>query len=111
MYFFHFFIFLQIKSVRLPREGDAETGRLKGFGYADFEDRDSLVEALGMTDRTIMNRKVRVDLATYAGKGDGRMGGGGRSRYGDRDDGEEDRTTGDWRSGPRTTQELSLIHI
>ncbi len=34
-----FFSRLKIKGVRLPREGDLENGRLKGFGYADFEDR------------------------------------------------------------------------
>ena len=68
--------------MRLPRDGDAETGRLKGFGYADFEDRESLVEALGMSEQTLLNRKVRVDLATHAGKGESGMGrmGGGRSR-------------------------------
>ena len=36
----------QIKSVRLPRDGDADSGRLKGFGYADFEDREGWSESL-----------------------------------------------------------------
>jgi translation initiation factor 4B len=62
-----FFNRLKIKGVRLPRDGDPETGRLKGFGYADFEDRDSLVEALTMNDLLLKNRKVRIDLATHAG--------------------------------------------
>jgi RNA recognition motif-containing protein len=53
--------------VRLPRDGDPESGRLKGFGYADFEDRESLVEALTMNDLLLKNRKVRIDLATHAG--------------------------------------------
>ena len=48
-----FFSELKIKGVRLPRDGDAETGRLKGFGYADFEDRESLVEALNMNDHLL----------------------------------------------------------
>ena len=48
-----FFSKLKIKGVRLPRDGDAETGRLKGFGYADFEDRESLVEALNMNDHLL----------------------------------------------------------
>ena len=64
-----FFGKLKIKGVRLPRDGDPETGRLKGFGYADFEDRDSLVEALSMNDHLLKNRKLRVDLATHAGGG------------------------------------------
>ena len=49
----NFFGKLRIKGVRLPRDGDAETGRLKGFGYADFEDRESLVEALNMNDHLL----------------------------------------------------------
>jgi translation initiation factor 4B len=65
-----FFSKLKIKGVRLPRDGDPETGRLKGFGYADFDDRDSLVEALSMNDHLLKNRKVRIDLATHAGRGD-----------------------------------------
>lgn len=32
--------------LRLPREGD----RLKGFGYVDFEDRESLVSAMNIPD-------------------------------------------------------------
>ena len=93
-----FFSKLKIKSVRLPRDGDAETGRLKGFGYADFEDRDSLVEALSMNDLLLKNRKVRIDLATHAGRSDDRGGRDG-GRGGRHDDG-DDRTAGDWRSGP-----------
>ena len=65
-----FFSKLKIKGVRLPRDGDAETGRLKGFGYADFEDRESLVEALNMNDqllqvmfqRLILNKQYLVFL-------------------------------------------------
>ena len=48
-----FFSKLKIKGVRLPRDGDAETGRLKGIGYADFEDRESLIEALEMNDHLL----------------------------------------------------------
>ena len=48
------------------------------------------------------NRKIRVDLATHAGRGTERSSfndrGGGR--YGDRDRDDDDRTAGDWRSGP-----------
>ena len=48
-----FFSDLKIKGVRLPKDGDAETGKLKGFGYADFEDRASLIEALTMNDNLL----------------------------------------------------------
>merc|ERR1712156_573619 len=99
----NFFGKLKIKGVRLPRDGDAETGRLKGFGYADFEDRESLVEALNMNDQLLQNRKIRVDLATHAGRGNYRGGfndRGGGGRYNNRDNDDDDRTAGDWRSGP-----------
>ena len=49
------------------------------------------------------NRKIRVDLATHAGRGTERSGGfgdRGGSRYGDRGGDDDDRTAGDWRSGP-----------
>ena len=78
-----------------------EGGRLRGYGYADFEDRESLVNVLTMTDLTVNNRKIRVDLATSAGK-DGNRGGG----FGDRDrkfddDPNAGRSEVDcWRSGP-----------
>lgn len=92
---------LSIQSVRLVRDGDPESGRLKGYGYADFEDRHSLIEALTMTDRPLRNRNIRVDLATQSGKDRGGFqdGGGRRNRNYDQND-DEDRTLGDWRSGP-----------
>merc|ERR1712156_1272036 len=98
----NFFGKLKIKGVCLPRDGDAETGRLKGFGYADFEDRESLVEALNMNDQLLQNRKIRVDLATHAGRGNDRGGfndRGGGGRYNNRDN--DDDRGGDRRGGDR----------
>ena len=43
-------------------------GRLRGYGYADFQDRESLVDVLTMTDLAVNNRKMRIDLASQAGK-------------------------------------------
>ena len=93
--------------MRLVRDGDSETGRLKGFGYADFEDRNSLLEALGMAEYTLKNRKIRIDLASQSGNRGG-FGGGGfgerRGRYDNNrggDGGDDDRTMGNWRSAPR----------
>ena len=42
-------------------------GRLKGWGYADFADRDSLVNVLTM-ELQVKGRKMKIDLATQAGK-------------------------------------------
>jgi RNA recognition motif-containing protein len=65
-----FFSKLKIKGVRLPRDGDADTGRLKGFGYADFEDRDSLVEALSMNDLLLKNRCLILQRGEHLNQGD-----------------------------------------
>ncbi|XP_059053625.1 eukaryotic translation initiation factor 4B [Achroia grisella] len=88
---------LKIINLRLPREGD----RLKGYGYVDFEDRESLINAMNLPDLTIGGRRIRIDVATQ--DNDRRMGRGGRS---DRDrEYDPERTMGDWRSGPRAVPE------
>ena len=102
---YKFFDALNVKNIRLLREGDSESGRLRGFGYADFEDRQSLIDALGMNDHILKNRKIRINLTNQ----DGDRRGGDRGGFGNRmgndrnrgrdDDNGEDRTTGDWRSG------------
>merc|ERR1719341_2407649 len=93
---------LKVLTIRLMKE---ESGRLRGFGYADFADRSSLVEALSLNDVQVNNRSMRIDLASGAGKDGDRRGGGG---FGDRDRGgrEDDPNAGrseadnDWRRGP-----------
>merc|ERR1711981_367207 len=103
---YDFFGKLKINNVRLLRDGDQETGRLKGYDYADFGDRESLIEALSMNDQLLKNRKLRIDISTNAGSGGDRGNRGDRfnnrndNRYNNRDDDGEDRTQGDWRSGP-----------
>lgn len=47
-------LFIQISAVRLPRE-PSNPERLKGFGYAEFDDVDSLLRALSL------NEEVRSD--------------------------------------------------
>ncbi len=42
------FLYLKVKDVRLPRESD--NGRLKGFGYAEFDDIDVFMRALTLDD-------------------------------------------------------------
>ena len=57
---------------------------MKGFGYADFEDRESLVKALDMDENMLQNRKIKIDLATNNQR-DGGRGGFGDRRGGDRE--------------------------
>ena len=72
---------LRIENVRLMKD---EGGRLKGYGYADFADRESLVDVLTM-DLSVKNRKMRMDLASQAGK-DRPERGGFEDRRSNRDD-------------------------
>ena len=102
---YRFFEKQNVTNIRLVRDGDQETGRLKGYGYADFGDRQSLIDALLMNEQSVKNRKIKIDLSNSGGGndryGNNRGGRGDRMdnrRYGD-DEGGEDRTTGDWRSG------------
>lgn len=43
------FLRVQISAVRLPRE-PSNPERLKGFGYAEFDDVDSLLRALSLNE-------------------------------------------------------------
>ena len=59
-----FFRGLNISVVHLPCEpSNPET--LKGFGYAEFEDLDSLHSALSFNEESLGNR-IRVDVADQA---------------------------------------------
>lgn len=44
------FFVIQITEVRLPQDSN---GRLKGFGYAEFVDKESLVAALTLNNEVI----------------------------------------------------------
>lgn len=72
---------LAVSSVRLPK--DVEAGRIRGYGFVEFEDRESLVQALGCEGKMLGGRALRVAVA------ENRMGG------------DRDRTDDDWRSGRR----------
>lgn len=58
-------LFSQISAVRLPRE-PSNPDRLKGFGYAEFEDLDSLLSTLSLNEESLGNRRIRVDVADQA---------------------------------------------
>lgn len=53
-------LLLQISAVRLPRE-PSNPERLKGFGYAEFEDLDSLLSALSLNEE-VKKRKEGGEL-------------------------------------------------
>uniref|UniRef100_A0A8C4Q9Q3 Eukaryotic translation initiation factor 4B n=1 Tax=Eptatretus burgeri TaxID=7764 RepID=A0A8C4Q9Q3_EPTBU len=61
---YRFFHGLKVNSVRLPRDA-INPERLKGFGYAEFEDVESLMGALALNEETMNNRQIRVDIADH----------------------------------------------
>ncbi|KAM9409667.1 eukaryotic translation initiation factor 4Ba isoform 2-T2 [Pholidichthys leucotaenia] len=95
-----FFRGLAINAVRLPRE-PGNSDRLKGFGYAEFNDVESLLRALSLNEENLGNRRIRVDIADQSNdkERDGSMG--GRDRGGRMADMGPDKTDSDWRARPR----------
>ncbi|CAJ1051599.1 eukaryotic translation initiation factor 4Ba isoform X4 [Xyrichtys novacula] len=95
-----FFRGLAISAVRLPRE-PSNPERLKGFGYAEFDDVDSLLRALSLNEENLGNRRIRVDIADQSNDKE-RDGGsmGGRDRGGRMGDMGPDKTDSDWRARP-----------
>ncbi|XP_007434667.1 eukaryotic translation initiation factor 4B, partial [Python bivittatus] len=89
---------LQISAVRLPREPN-NPERLKGFGYAEFEDLDSLLRALSFNEECLGNRRIRVDVADQAQDKDRDDRSFGRDRDRNRD---SERFETDWRARPAT---------
>uniref|UniRef100_A0AAY4D4M4 Eukaryotic translation initiation factor 4B n=1 Tax=Denticeps clupeoides TaxID=299321 RepID=A0AAY4D4M4_9TELE len=94
-----FFHGLSISAVRLPREPN-NPERLKGFGYAEFDDVESLLRALSLNEENLGNRRIRVDIADQSGdkeRDDRSMSGRDRNRG---SDGGPDKTDSDWRARP-----------
>ncbi|XP_003703921.1 eukaryotic translation initiation factor 4B isoform X1 [Megachile rotundata] len=90
-----FFADMKIVNIRLPKDSN----KLKGYGYVEFEDRQSLIDALCLSNTSMKTRRVRIDVSNSVN--DDRRGGrmGRDNRRDNYDDSE--RTSGDWRSGPR----------
>lgn len=47
--------------VSLPSES-SNPARLKGFGYVEFEDLDSLSNVLSLNEEFLNNERIRVDM-------------------------------------------------
>ena len=91
---YDFFKKLNVLNVRLPED----RGRLRGFGYVEFADRQNLLDALSMNEENMMGRKVRVDLADQHQQNENKRGGG----FDRQSSGDPDRTEGNWRSAPKS---------
>lgn len=94
-YLTEFFANMKISNIRLPKDSN----KLKGYGYVEFEDRQSLIDALCLSNTPMKTRRVRIDVSNSVN--DDRRG-GRMSRDNRRDTYDDpERTSGDWRSGPR----------
>ncbi|KAI0541162.1 hinge domain of cleavage stimulation factor subunit 2-domain-containing protein [Xylaria digitata] len=72
---------------------DRETGRPKGFGFAEYPDADSAASAVrNLNDYEIMGRKLRVDYSTE-GRVDGDDGANAPTNYGQATNGVSHPTT------------------
>uniref|UniRef100_A0A672QBT2 Eukaryotic translation initiation factor 4B n=1 Tax=Sinocyclocheilus grahami TaxID=75366 RepID=A0A672QBT2_SINGR len=98
----NFFRGLNISAVRLPRE-PSNPERLKGFGYAEFDDVDSLLRALSLNEENLGNRRIRVDIADQSNEKerDERSVSGWDRNRSERDMG-PDKTDSDWRARPKS---------
>lgn len=85
----------EIVSVRLPRE-EGENGRMRGFGYIEFREREQLIAALSLPDPQLRNRKIRIDVSTEQ---DQRRA--GRGHFG----GSSDNRDSNWRRGDGNRQD------
>ncbi|XP_020712163.2 eukaryotic translation initiation factor 4B-like isoform X2 [Athalia rosae] len=91
-----FFAEMKVSNIRLPKDSN----KLRGYGYVEFEDRQSLIDALSIANTTIKTRRVRIEVSNSSS--DDRRGGGRMGRDNRRDNYDDpERTAGDWRSGPR----------
>uniref|UniRef100_A0A8C2GBE3 Eukaryotic translation initiation factor 4B n=1 Tax=Cyprinus carpio TaxID=7962 RepID=A0A8C2GBE3_CYPCA len=101
-----FFRGLAISAVRLPREPN-NPERLKGFGYAEFDDVESFLRALSLNEENLGNRRIRVDIADQSNdkeRDSGTMMGRDRDRGRGMDSG-PDKTDSDWRARPSGDQD------
>mmetsp|Transcript_6562 Transcript_6562/g.7942 ORF Transcript_6562/g.7942 Transcript_6562/m.7942 type:complete len:358 (-) Transcript_6562:175-1248(-) len=70
---------LAVTQVRLVR--DRETDQPKGFGYVEFKDHASVLEAIKRDGAELMGRYVKVDIAQPKSKRGGNQNRRGNNRY------------------------------
>ncbi|CAH1173456.1 unnamed protein product [Phaedon cochleariae] len=92
-----FFKDMRIANMRIPKDDRTGESKSKGYGYVEFEDRESLLEALVLRDPTLKSRRMRIEVASNT-ENDRRRG--GRMDMGRGGEGRSD-AFGDWRSGGR----------
>ncbi|KAI8908501.1 hypothetical protein EDD86DRAFT_207836 [Gorgonomyces haynaldii] len=88
---------IAIKSIRLVR--DPQTSQPKGFGYVEFEDAQGLEQALKYDGESVMNRRIRINVAEGAKSRD--REGGFRDGFKDRRREEDPKFGTNWRSTAR----------
>ncbi|XP_022653413.1 eukaryotic translation initiation factor 4B-like [Varroa destructor] len=103
----NFFHELKISSIRLVTDS---AKRPRGYGYAEFEDRRSLVEALGFDGDQLRNRPIKIGLASEYEDYKGPFGIRDRTGFGlrsDRNDRPERDLGTDWRASRREDPPMS----
>lgn len=86
-----FFRDLKIARIDLAKDTSANN-RARGQGVCEFQDRQSLIDAFTFNKDTIRNRPINLSIHSFEQERE--------NRYRERDNDKEDRTAGDWRSGP-----------
>lgn len=82
----------EVVSVRLPRD-DKDSGRMRGFGYVEFREREDLIAAVSLPDPQIRNRRIRIDISNE----NDQKRGNSRRGYDNFGSGGEGRDGGNWR--------------
>ncbi|KAH8308626.1 hypothetical protein KR044_009064, partial [Drosophila immigrans] len=90
---YEFFGSINLASLRLPRE-DGETGRSRGFGYVELENREDLIHVLSLPDPSIKGRRIRIELSNENDQQNRRQG---NRRFEGFGNSSENRDSGNWR--------------